>query len=203
MSIEKTLSVQKRAEHGKGPAGRVRANSMIPGVYYTSKGENISVQMPILPFEKLLADVGRTTVFNLEIDDNGQKTVRPAMIWQVQMHPYKKIFTHVDFYGVDLDREVAVNVPLEFVGVSKGVKLGGVLETYREVVRLSARPLQMPRKITIDLTEMAIGDQVSIETLPLPEGVRAVYDRNYVIVSVLSKSKEKDAAEGEEEAAAE
>lgn len=203
MSIEKTLSVQKRAEHGKGPAGRVRANSMIPGVYYTSKGENISVQMPILPFEKLLADVGRTTVFNLEIDDNGQKTVRPAMIWQVQMHPYKKIFTHVDFYGVDLDSEVAVNVPLEFVGVSKGVKLGGVLETYREVVRLSARPLLMPKKITIDLTEMAIGDQVSVETLPLPDGVRAVYDRNYVIVSVLSKSKEKDAAEGEEGAAAE
>ena len=54
------------------------------------------------------------------------------MFWEVQKHPYKKAFTHVDFYGVDLDKEVKVDVPIEFVGVSRGVKLGGVMETYRE-----------------------------------------------------------------------
>lgn len=133
MSIEKTLSVQKREGCGKGPAGRLRAQKLIPGVFYTAKGENVAVQAPALPLEKLFEEVGRTTVFNLEIDDNGQKNVHPVMFWQVQSHPYKKAFTHVDFYGVDLNKTVTVEVPLEIVGVSRGVKLGGILEIYREV----------------------------------------------------------------------
>ena len=198
MSIEKTLSVQKREDSGKGPAGRTRAQGLVPGVFYTADGKNIAVQVPSLPVEKLYGEMGRTSVFNLEIDDNGTKTVYPALFWQVQMHPYKKEFTHIDFYGVDLEKEITVEVPLEFVGVSKGVKLGGILETYREVVRLSSRPLDMPKKITIDVTEMGINDSVTVATLPLPANVKAVYDQNYAIVSVLSKSK--DDAEGEEAA---
>ena len=147
---------------------------------------------------KLFAEVGHTTVFHLEIDDNGTKTTYPALVWEVQRHPYKNQYTHIDFYGVDLEKEITVEVPLEFVGVSKGVKLGGILETYREVVRLSSRPLDMPKKITIDVTEMGINDSVTVATLPLPANVKAVYDQNYAIVSVLSKSK--DDAEGEEAA---
>ena len=127
-SIEKTLNVQKRVECGKGPAGRVRAKNMIPGVFYTAKGDNISVQSPVLPFEKLFAEVGHTTVFHLEIDDNGTKTTYPALVWEVQRHPYKNQYTHIDFYGVDLDKEVKVDVPVEYVGVSRGVKLGGVMD---------------------------------------------------------------------------
>ena len=107
MTIEKTLSVQKREGSGKGPAGRARTQDMIPGVFYTAKGDNIAVQAPALPLEKMYAEMGRTAVFNLEIDDNGTKTVHPVMFWEVQKHPYKKAFTHVDFYGVDLDKAMA------------------------------------------------------------------------------------------------
>ncbi|WP_297825448.1 50S ribosomal protein L25/general stress protein Ctc, partial [uncultured Desulfovibrio sp.] len=160
MSIEKTLSVQKRENSGKGPSGRLRSQNLIPGVYYTAQGENITVQAPALPLEKIYEEVGHTTVFNLEIEENSQKSTHPVLIWQVQRHPYKNCFTHIDFYGVDLDKEVKVDVPLEFVGVSRGVKLGGVLETYRESVRLSSKPLDMPQKVTIDVSDMNINDTI-------------------------------------------
>ena len=190
MSIEKTLSVQKRENCGKGPSGRLRSQDLIPGVFYTAQGENIIVQAPTLPLEKIYGEVGHTTVFNLEIDENGQKSTHPVLIWQVQRHPYKKCFTHIDFYGVDLNKEVKVDVPLEFVGVSRGVKLGGVLETYRESVRLCSKPLDMPKKVTIDVTDMGINDSVTVDTLALPENVKAVFDKNFAIVSVFSKSKD-------------
>ena len=193
MNIEKTLSVQKREGSGKGASGRLRTENLIPGVFYTAKGENISVQAPALPLEKLYAEAGRTSVFNLEIDDNGQKTVHPVIIWDVQYHPYKKVFTHIDYYGVDLDKPVTVDVPVEFVGVSRGVKLGGQLETYREVVRLSSKPLDVPKKIVVDVTPMDINATIYVADLQLPENVKAVYDRNFAIVSVLAKAK--DAAE--------
>lgn len=187
MDIEKTLSVQKREDCGKGPSGRLRSQELIPGVFYTAKGENITVQAPTLPLEKLYEEVGHTTVFNLEIDENGQKSTHPVLIWQVQRHPYKKCFTHIDFYGVDLNKEVKVDVPLEFVGVSRGVKLGGVLETYRESVRLSSKPLDMPKKITIDVSDMDINDTVNMADLQLPANVTAVYDQNFAVVSVLAR----------------
>ena len=203
MSIEKTLNVQKRDGRGKGPNGRLRAKDLVPGVFYTASGENIMVQAPTLPLEKLYEAVGHTTVFNLEIDDNGAKEVHPVLIWQVQRHPYKNCFLHIDYYGVDLDKEVKVDVPLDFVGVAKGTKLGGVMETYRENVRLASKPMDMPQKVVVDVTDMNIGDTISVADLKLPENVSAVHDRNFAIVSVLAKSKEDAAEEGEGEAAAE
>ena len=197
MSIEKTLSVQKRENCGKGPSGRLRSQDLIPGVFYTAQGENIIVQAPTLPLEKIYGEVGHTTVFNLEIEGDG---THPVLIWQVQRHPYKKCFTHIDFYGVDLNKEVKVDVPLEFVGVSRGVKLGGVLETYRESVRLSSKPLEMPQKITVDVSDMDINDTISVADLQLPANVSAVYDHNFAVVSVLTKTKE-DEESGEEGAA--
>ncbi len=200
MNIEKTLSVQKRAGHGKGASGRLRGQDLIPGVFYTSSGENVMVQAQTLPFEKLYENVGHTTVFNLEIEDQGKKTTHPVLIWQVQRHPYKNCFLHIDYYGVDLDKEVKVDVPVEFVGTAKGVKLGGLLETYRENVRLASKPLNMPKKIVVDVSALDIGDSINVGDLKLPEGVHAIFDQDYAVVSVVAKGKEDE--EGVEEASA-
>jgi large subunit ribosomal protein L25 len=48
---------------------------------------------------------------------------------------------------------------------------------------------------------MNINDTVNVADLKLPEGVAAVFDQNYAVVSVLAKAK--DDAPAEEEAAAE
>ena len=41
MSDLKVLSVQKRAGLGKGANRRARQEELIPGVFYTAKGENL------------------------------------------------------------------------------------------------------------------------------------------------------------------
>ncbi|MDR2818944.1 MAG: 50S ribosomal protein L25/general stress protein Ctc [Desulfovibrio sp.] len=190
MNIEKTLHVQKRAQSGKGHSGRLRAQNLIPGIFYTPDGTNIPVEAAALPLEKIIAEVGRTTVFNLEINDNNNKSTHPALIWQVQRHPYKIALTHIDFYGVDLNKEVKLDVPLVFTGTSRGVKLGGVLETYRESVRLAGKPMDMPKKILVDVTSMDINSSIAVKDLQLPSNIKPACDQNLVIVSVLTKSKE-------------
>ncbi len=202
MTIEKTLCAQKREGSGKGASHRLRAEGLVPGVFYNNKGDNILVGVPAKELEMLYFEIGDTTVFNLEIDDNGTKTTYPAFFWDVQKHPYKKRFVHIDYYGVDLDQEVKVRVPLVFTGTARGVKIGGVMETYREYVTIAAKPLAMPHKIIVDVTDMGLNQHLTIDKLQLPEGAHAVYDDVFTIVSVLSKSKDADAAdapaEGEE-----
>ncbi|MDR2696095.1 MAG: 50S ribosomal protein L25/general stress protein Ctc [Deltaproteobacteria bacterium] len=200
MAIEKTLHVQKRSGLGKGANRRLRADALVPGIFYNGLGQNIAVQVPSLPMEKLLAAVGRNTVFHIEIDDGGKKEQYPALIWDIQYHPYKRAFLHIDFYGVDLDKEVVVRVPVEFTGVARGVKLGGQLETYRENVRLSGKPLDLPKKITVDVTELDINSAIHVADLTLPKNILAVYSTNYCIVAVHVPGAEE---EGAEQAAAE
>lgn len=190
MTIEKTLCAQKREAAGKGPSHRLRAQGLVPGVFYNSKGDNILVSVPSLPLEQLYFEIGTTTVFNLEIDDNGKKETYPVFFWGAQKHPYKKRFVHIDYYGVDLDKEVKVDVPVEFTGTAKGVKLGGFLETYRETITVSAKPMDMPHKVVIDVTDMGVNQHLTIDKVILPEGAHAVYKEPYAVVAVLSTSKE-------------
>lgn len=200
MAIEQTLSVKKRDAGGKGPSGRLRQKNIVPGVFYTKSGENIMVQVDALPLEKMYESVGHTTVFNLEIEGENGKEIHPVLIWQVQRHPYKKRFMHIDYYGVDLDKEIKVEVPLEFVGTARGTKLGGAMETYREWVRLSSKPLDMPKKVVVDVSDLGIGDTINISDLVLPEGVRPVHAQDHAVVSVFVKT---DDADEEEEGSGE
>ncbi len=203
MNIEKTLCALKREAAGKGPAHRSRAQGLVPGVFYNGKGENILVEVSAKSLEKLYFEIGETTVFNLEIDDKGEKVSHPVLFWAVQKHPYKKRFVSIDYFGVDMDREVTVNVPVEVTGTARGMKLGGHLETYRESVAISAKPLEMPHKIVVDITDLGVNDSVTIDKLALPAGARAVYDEAYTVLAVVSNAKEDEAAEEGAEAPAE
>ena len=141
MAELKTLSVKKRTAFGKGANRRLRAEALVPGVYYTADGQNIPVQMPELPLVKMYEQVGRTNVFQLELEDeNGAKTLHPVFVWDAQYSPVKSTFTHIDFLGVDLDKEIQVKVQVEYAGTPKGVKVGGKMETYRDEVVLAAKP---------------------------------------------------------------
>ena len=185
------LSVQKRAGLGKGANRRARQEELIPGVFYTAKGANLPVQMSTRAFVKLFSQVGRTTVFNLEIEGEG---THPVLIWATQRDPISSRFTHIDFYGVELDKPVKITVPVEFSGVARGTKVGGKLETYREQIQLMAKPLDMPSKVTIDISGMDVGTTIQVADVKLPEGVKAAYDNNYAIVSVLMPGGGDDAA---------
>ena len=196
MADLKTLSVQKREGLGKGSNRRLRAEQTIPCVFYDAEGDNFSVQVSAKELGKLYDEVGRTTVFNIEYEENGKKVVKPALFWDVQYHPVKRAFVHIDFYGVNLEKEVKLVVPLEFVGVAKGTKLGGKLETYRERVTLKGKPLSIPARVSVDISDLGVNDILHVADLKLPEGVSAAMTANFAVVSVISR----EAAEAEENA---
>ena len=191
MAELKTLSVKKRTGFGKGANRRLRAEALVPGVYYTADGQNIPVQMAELPLVKIYEQVGRTNVFQLELEDeNGAKTLHPVFVWDAQYSPVKSTFTHVDFLGVDLDKEIQIKVQVEYAGTPKGCKVGGSMETYRDEVVLAAKPADMPRKLVLDISGMEIGQTIRVSNMPLPEGVRPVYKSDYTMVSVFMEGAE-------------
>lgn len=190
MKEQLSLTVQARAERGKGDNRRLRESKMVPGVYYDDKGVNIAVKVEDIPFRKLYKKVGASRVFDLIIKNGEETTTHPSLIWVLKQHPFKNQVEHVDFYGVDPKKEVRVDVAVVIKGKAKGVGVGGKLEIYREAIELVCLPADIPDEVTIDVTELGINQHVSVKDIQLPEGVRAVFDQNFAVVGVVAPEAE-------------
>lgn len=195
MADLKKLSAAKRTETGKGYNRRLRDTGIVPCVFYSAEGEHMTLQADAKSLGKMYQEMGRTTVFNLELTENGKSSLHPVLFWDIMRDPCKGTFTHVDFYGVDLDKPVKVTVPVHFKGIARGTKVGGTLETYREKMVLLAKPLDMPASVTVDITTLDLNQTITVSDIKLPEGVKAVYDTNYAMVAVLIESDDEKEAE--------
>ena len=192
MAIELSLAAETRTKVGKNANRQLRATGFIPAVFYTTEGKSRPVQVKESALMKLYNVAGRTSLFNLEIEENGKKSSHPCLVWDVEYYPTKQRFQHVDFYGVDLEKEIKILVALEFVGVSKGVKAGGKLDTYRDQIHVLSKPATLPKKITVDISNLDINQGYRVADLPMPAGVRATYDDNFAIVTVNAPGSSKD-----------
>ena len=75
---------------------------------------------------------------------------------------------------------------------------GGKLEQFREHIEIICMPLNIPDKITIDVTELEINHNINVQDLVLPEGVSNASDENFAVVGVQALSEEEEKAEEEE-----
>ena len=168
MAIQLNAEIRKVA--GKGAARAVRKNKNIPAVIYGEKKEPTSIELNGHEFEMLLGQPSlRTKLF--EISVNGAK--EDAMLMDIQYHPVSDRVVHVDFKRINVKEPVHVVVPVEVINadVSKGIKLGGVLNFAVRKVALVGLVDDMPEKITIDLSDVTIGDTIHGSDLVLPKGI--------------------------------
>lgn len=175
------LQVARRTELGKGACARLRAQGAVPGVFYSPSGENIPLVVDAKALAKAFEAVRYSKPLAMTLEDG---TERPVIIKELKTHPYKRVYVHVDLWGIDLDKPVDVMVPLVVVGRAKGVVLGGKLAVYREKVAVCCLPHLIPDAITVDVTEMNIGDKLMVDQLPVPEGVQVLFDRSFAVLAI-------------------
>ncbi len=201
------LVVEPRAGTGKGAARTARRNGMVPGVVYGGGSDPLSIQIPFNVLFKKLKD-GRflATLFNLKME--GQDDVR-VICRNVQRDVVKDLPTHIDLLRLKRTTKIALFIPVEVEGeeVSPGLKMGGVLSMIRPEVELTVTAADIPDSITIDISEMEIGDNISISSVKLPEGAKPTIDRDFVIANIAAPSglaaqsdDDEDGEEGAEDA---
>ena len=195
MADKITFSVEKRENLGKGANRQLRVAGKVPGIFYSTSGENVPVQMDEIALSKLYETAGLTNVIALDIAGE----TKDCLLWKLERHPFKNRLQHVDFYGIDADKEIRIKIPVRVTGASgsKGIKLGGRLEEYRQVVTVSAKAADIPNEIVVDITDYDILTSLNVSELELPEGVSAYYDNDYKILAVVP-GRGSAKAEGEE-----
>ncbi|MBU2891687.1 50S ribosomal protein L25/general stress protein Ctc [Celeribacter halophilus] len=201
------LIALERTGTGKGAARQARRDGLVPGIVYGDDKEPLPIN---IKFNELLKRLkaGRflSTLFNLKVE--GHDDVR-VICRGVQRDVVKDLPTHVDFMRLHRNSRINLFIPVEIVGeeAAPGIKKGGVVTHVRTDVELIVTAADIPEKITLDITGGNIGDVYHISDVKLPEGVKPVIDRDFVIANIAAPAGlgavDDDEEEATEEAAAE
>ena len=168
MSI--TVNATEREDQGKGASRRLRKEEKVPSIIYGGKKDPLMVTLSIHEITHLLEDENTfTSVLDLVVG----KSTESVVLKDIQRHPAKNTITHVDFLRVDAKQTLVTTTPLHFVGIeeNEALRLGNMLNQFVVSVEISCLPKDLPHGIDVDVTNLAVGDHLSLTDLVLPEGV--------------------------------
>ena len=191
---------QLRNKTGKSAARRLRREEMVPAVLYGPKMEVLPLSVSSRRLERLLRDMGEESrLLNLSIEGSPETGTKKVLIREVQVHPVRRRFLHVDFYEVPLDHPIVVIVPVEPVGDAVGVKKGGTLDLVRRTVSVRCLPGEIPEKIELDVSKLDLGEAIHVRDLAKIVPFELVDDKHLSIVSISApEGAGKGGAAGEE-----
>ena len=167
--MEANLKASLRDIIGSAESRRLRNNGELPAVIYGMGMDPVSVVLDAREFNNALrSEAGANTILNLEV---GKKKYT-ALAREIQKHPYKNQFLHVDLIQIDLTKTVEADVQINFIGTPIGVKEeGGLVQTVNATITVSTLPTNIPSSLDLDISELNVGDNLAAGDVSLPEGV--------------------------------
>lgn len=190
------LTITTRQGIGKQAAKQLRRAGQVPATMY---GGTAPLNVAVTPrdiYRITHGHEGSTQLLRVTVGDGAEP--RMAIIRDLQWHPVSEDLLHVDLQEVAMDRPIQVSVAVHHVGEARGVKDSqGILEMILREVQVSCLPGNIPEVLSADVSELGIGDVLTVGDLKVPEGVRIVTDGGQAVATVAPP-----AAEATEAAAA-
>src|ERR671915_1285290 len=177
------LDVKPRETSGSAESRRLRAGGFVPGVLY---GDGNSAH-PFCVEERelrrvLTGDHGLHAILDVVLE--GKQNPHHAVLKDYQLDPTRARLLHIDLHEVRLDQVIHAQVVVELTGESEGVKEGGVLTQVSREVNVEALPMEVPDRLVLDVSAMAIGDSMRVSDLRVPEGVKILTEEEAVLANV-------------------
>jgi large subunit ribosomal protein L25 len=174
-------------------ARRLRRSGKTPGILYGGASPvNIAVD-PREVFRLIHGHEGSTQL--LRVTFAGSKDSRMVILRDIQLDPVSEDLVHVDLQEVNMDKPIQVTVALHHVGEPIGVRdTQGILEMVLREIQVSCLPANIPEDIKADVSNLAIGDVLTVGELVVPEGVRVLTDKAQAVATVAPPAAEEVAA---------
>lgn len=192
------LAANIRQDFGTGNARDLRRKGYVPAIVYGAGKEVLAISVEEKEITKHYRKPGFiSTVVHLKIGDQSHK-VLPK---DVALHPITDIVRHVDFVHLE-DKIQKMAVPVVYEGKERavGVKRGGFFNIIKRTVMLICDVNNIPKNITIDVSNMHIGHSLKASSMKLPEGSKFVAKGDFILATIIGRKGTKADAE---EAAAE
>lgn len=158
----------------------LRGKGDVPGVVYGFQTETTPLVVSEIDLIKTLRESGRNGVINLEIDGKSINVV----LNDFQRDALKGNFEHVDFLAINMSDELEVSAPVHTVGESPGEKEGGIVNQPNREVTIKVKPSDIPDAIEVDITNLAIGDTVTVGDIRGNVSYDILDEDDFILVSI-------------------
>jgi large subunit ribosomal protein L25 len=179
-----------------GKPKHLRRQGRIPAVVYGHRRESQAISVDALGFSQV-AEHGGNILINLVLPD-GQDTV---MVKAIQRDPLRGRIVHVDFLAVSLDEVLTASVPLTIIGDDAVTEAGGIVQHQLREIEVECLPTDVPSHITVDVSQLRIGDHITAGDLAIPESVKLLTDSDEIIITVIAPRVAEAEQAAEEESA--
>src|SRR5258706_3140327 len=166
-------------------ARRLHREGKLPAVVYGHNATPTPLLLDKLEFQKVFLKSGRTDLVDLVLDGKAEK----VLVREIQTHPRRLGPIHVDFYQVNLQEKIKVEVPVHLTGESAAVKRGDadILQPLH-AVEVECLPTDIPEAFEVDLGPLAeIEDQMHVSELDVPKNVTVLTDPDELLVKIVPK----------------
>ena len=189
-----------------GKPNAIRQQGSVPAVVYGPSIESMPIAVEKTAIRKLFAQITRSSRITLSIAGEGETQEMDVFLKAVDYDPITDEPKHVDFYYPDAGRAVKLDVPVKVTGEAQGVKTGGILNVLFNTIPVLGMPADIPHLITIDVSDLDMGEGVHIHEIDLGE-VEAMLPPERTIVTVIAprglmieeeEVEEEEGVEGEE-----
>jgi large subunit ribosomal protein L25 len=185
--MQVSVECQKRPENSKPNA--LRRQGSIPAVLYGHNGtESVSL---VVKEKEALNLLKKASVNNTLVDVSVPEMpwTGKALIQEIQAHPWKRNLFHLSFFAVSATGKLDIVVPVKPVGEPIGVKQGGMVEQLINAVNVSCIADNIPEVIEFDVSEVAVGEALTVGDLIMPEGVILKDDIHSTVYSIVAPKK--------------
>lgn len=171
--MDVTINASVRELHGKGSSRRLRKENKIPGVIYGLDKKPVSLELGFFEITNMLKD---ETIFSHVIELKIGKAAEQVLIKDLQRHPARKDITHIDFLRIDAKTQITANIQVNFINAddSEAIRLGAIVNTLITSIEITCLPKDLPESIEVDISQLALGEGISLTGLKLPKGVTIV-----------------------------
>lgn len=178
------LTASVRKPMGKRSRRLVREGKL-PAILYGHNTEPTPIVLDRLEFQKVFVKSGRTHLVDLAIDGRTEK----VLVREIQTHPRRIGPIHVDFYQVNLQEKIQVEVPVRLVGESAAVKRGDAdIMQPLHAIRVECLPSDIPEAFEVDITPLEeIEQELRVSELTIPRGVTVLDDPEDLVVKIVHK----------------
>lgn len=200
MAEQITLVAETGRPTGSRNSERLRAGGRVPGIVYGQGRDPLAVSVDHHDLMVALAHHGMHALITL---DTGVEKIL-TMPQKVERHPFRSSIRHIDFISINLLDKVTTSVGITLIGLSPGVKDGGLLSQPAHLVTIEALPSDVPSHIEVDISGLDIGDILRVSDLVATSDYRVLDDPETVIAAVNAPSGasiEEEEAEAAAEAA--
>ena len=154
-----TIKGSERENVGKKATKAVRDAGMVPCVIY---GGNQPVHFTA--DERAFKDLVYTpNAHTVEIELAGKKV--NAILQDIQFHPVSDKILHIDFFQLNDEKEIIMEVPVKITGKSPGVMAGGVLRLNQRRLKVKALPKNLPDFVEANISSLEMGNKLYVTKL--------------------------------------